>query len=131
MFPVTLYHNPQCGTSRNVLALIRAAGIEPQIVEYLKTPPDRATLHDLLARLCLTPRGLLRPKGEVYESLGLADPALPDALLVDAMLAHPVLINRPLVLTPRGALLCRPVDRVHELLPAPTAPPATGPLPTP
>ena len=116
---VTIYHNPACGTSRNVLAMIRASGVEPEIVEYLKTPPDRATLMDLLARTGLRPRELLREKGTPYADLGLADPALADDELVDAMLAHPILIERPVVVTARGARLCRPSERVLDLLDAP------------
>lgn len=115
---VTIYHNPACGTSRNVLGLIRNAGIEPAVIEYLKTPPDRATLEALIARMGLTARALLREKGTPYAELGLADPGLSDAQLIDAMLAHPVLINRPIVVTPLGARLCRPSETVLEILPA-------------
>jgi len=115
---VAIYHNPACGTSRNVLAMIRHAGIEPEIIEYLKTPPARVDLLDLMARAGLTPRGLLREKGTPYAELGLGDPALSDDALVDAMMAHPILINRPLVVTERGVKLCRPSEVVLEILPA-------------
>ena len=119
MTDVTIYHNPGCGTSRNTLALIRNAGVEPQVIEYLKTPPDRATLESLLARMNLKPRQLLRDKGTLYAELGLDDERLGDAELVDAMLAHPVLINRPIVVTPRGVKLCRPCEAVLDILPPP------------
>lgn len=114
---VTIYHNPACGTSRNTLALIRDAGIEPEIIEYLKTPPTRDRLVELIAAAGTGARGLLRDKGSVYDELGLADPGLGDDALIDAMIAHPVLINRPLVVTPKGVRLCRPADRVRDLLP--------------
>lgn len=114
---VTIYHNPACGTSRNTLALIREAGIEPRIVEYLKTPPDRATLLDLLAKTKLKPRELLREK-EV-EKLGLGDAsAWSDAEIIKQMLAHPILMNRPVVVTPKGAVLSRPADSVLKILPS-------------
>ena len=116
---VVIYHNPACGTSRNVLAMIRNAGIEPHVVEYLKTPPSRALLESLIARAGLTPRALLREKGTPYAELGLDDPALDDAALVDAMMTHPILINRPLVVTPLGVRLCRPSEAVLDLLPQP------------
>ena len=116
---VTIYHNPACGTSRNTLALIRNSGTEPKIIEYLKTPPSRDTLLDLLRRADLTPRALLREKGTPYAELGLADPALTDDQLVDARMAHPILINRPLVVTPLGVKLCRPSEAVLDILPAP------------
>ena len=118
MSGVTIYHNPACGTSRNVLGLIRNAGIEPTIVEYLKTPPSRATLLQLIAQMGISPRGLLREKGTPYEELGLADTSLSDAQLVDAMMAHPILINRPIVVTALGTKLCRPSEVVLEILPA-------------
>jgi arsenate reductase len=124
MSAVTIYHNPACGTSRNTLALIRNAGIEPQVVEYLKTPPDRATLESLLARMNFKPRQLLRDKGDLYVQLGLADERLNDAALIDAMLAHPILINRPIVVTPSGVRLCRPAEAVLDILPAPGRGPA-------
>lgn len=115
---VTIYHNPACGTSRNTLAMIRNAGIEPEIIEYLKTPPSRTTLQDLIVRAGLTVRALLREKGTLYTELGLADASLTDAQLLDAMMAHPILINRPLVVTPLGVRLCRPSEAVLDILPA-------------
>jgi arsenate reductase (glutaredoxin) len=114
---VIIYHNPDCGTSRNTLAMIRNAGIEPHVIEYLKTPPSRALLRQLVARMGIGLRDLLREKGTPYAELGLADPALTDEALLDAMMAHPILINRPIVVTPKGAKLCRPSERVLELLP--------------
>lgn len=114
---IVIYHNPDCGTSRNTLAMIRNAGIEPHVVEYLKTPPSRALLETLIARAGLTPRALLREKGTPYGELGLADTSLSDADLIDAMMAHPVLINRPLVVSPLGVKLCRPSEEVLDLLP--------------
>jgi arsenate reductase len=114
---VTIYHNPACGTSRNTLGLIREAGIEPTVIEYLKTPPDRATLVDLLKRMGIRPRELLREKGTPYAELGLAAEHWTDAQLIDQMLAHPILINRPIVVTPRGVKLCRPSETVLEILP--------------
>jgi arsenate reductase len=117
MTAITIYHNPACGTSRNVLALIRGAGIEPTVIEYLKTPPDRATLESLIARMKIRPRDLLREKGTPYAELGLAEDRWSDAQLIDLMLAHPLLINRPIVVTPRGVKLCRPSETVKELLP--------------
>jgi arsenate reductase len=116
---IVIYHNPECGTSRNALAMIRNAGIEPHVVEYLKTPPSRPLLESLIARAGITPRTLLREKGTPYAELGLADETLPDAALVDAMMAHPILINRPLVVSPLGVKLCRPSEEVLDLLPAP------------
>ncbi len=116
---ITIYHNPKCGTSRNVLALIRNTGEEPRIVEYLKTPPTRDELVDLLARSGLAPRELLRRKGTPYDELGLDDLALTDDQLIDAMIAHPILINRPLVDTPLGVRLCRPSETVLDILPNP------------
>lgn len=115
---VIIYHNPKCGTSRNVLGLIRNAGIEPHIIEYLKCPPTRALLQQLIARAGLTPRQVLREKGTPYAELGLGDPALSDDALLDAMMAHPILINRPIVVSPEGVRLCRPSDLVLEILPA-------------
>ena len=114
-----IYHNPACGTSRNTLAMIRNAGIEPHVVEYLKTPPTRAMLVNLIRLAALTPRQLLREKGTPFAELGLADDALPDDALMDAMMAHPILINRPLVVTPLGVRLCRPSELVLDILPAP------------
>ncbi|CAN5383793.1 arsenate reductase (glutaredoxin) [soil metagenome] len=116
---IIIYHNPGCGTSRNTLAMIRNAGIEPHVVEYLKTPPARALLAQLIARAGLTPRALLREKGTPYADLGLADDSLSDEALLDAMMAHPVLINRPIVVSPLGVRLCRPSEAVLDLLPAP------------
>ena len=115
---VTIYHNPDCGTSRNTLAMIRNAGIEPEIIEYLKNPPDRATLKDLIARAGLTVRAALREKGTPYAELGLADASLSDEQLLDAMMEHPILINRPFVVTPLGVRLCRPSELVLDILPA-------------
>ena len=114
----TIYHNPACGTSRNVLAMIRNAGIEPTVIEYLKTPPDRATLVKLIADAGLTVRAALREKCDPYESLALADPKWDDEQLLDFMLAHPILINRPIVVTEIGTRLCRPSELVLEILPA-------------
>ncbi|MDR5772800.1 arsenate reductase (glutaredoxin) [Caballeronia sp. LP006] len=116
---VIIYHNPKCGTSRNTLALIRNAGIEPKVVEYLTAPPDRATLTSLIARAGLSVREALREKGTPYAELGLGDTSLTDEQLIDAMLAHPILINRPFVDTPKGARLCRPSELVIDLLPEP------------
>ncbi|WP_293371434.1 arsenate reductase (glutaredoxin) [Nevskia sp.] len=118
MMSITIYHNPACGTSRNTLAMIRNAGIEPTVIEYLKTPPDRATLVDLIARTGQPVRALLRDKGSPYDDLGLADPKWSDAQLIDFMLEHPILINRPLVVTPLGVALCRPSEKVLDLLTA-------------
>jgi arsenate reductase (glutaredoxin) len=117
--PVTIYHNPACGTSRNTLALIRNAGIEPVVIEYLQTPPDRATLVDLLKRMHMRPRELLREKGTPYGELGLASEHWTDEQLIDHMLAHPILINRPIVVTPWGVKLCRPSEAVLDILPLP------------
>jgi arsenate reductase len=116
---ITIYHNPACGTSRNALAMIRNAGIEPNIVEYVTTPPSRAVLVDLLARAGLSPREALREKGTPYAELGLGDEGLSDDALIDAMVAHPILINRPLVVSPLGVKLCRPSEEVLDLIPAP------------
>ena len=115
---IIIYHNPECGTSRNALAMIRNAGIEPHVVEYLKTPPTRALLESLIARADMTPRALLREKGTPFAELGLGNPELTDAQLIDAMMAHPVLINRPLVVSPLGVKLCRPSEAVLDLIPA-------------
>ena len=117
--PVTIYHNPACGTSRNTLALIRNAGVEPTVVEYLKNPPDRATLIDLLARMDMRPRALLREKGTPYAELGLGEAHWTDEELIDQMLAHPILVNRPIVVTPWGVKLCRPSEAVLDILPLP------------
>lgn len=114
---VTIYHNPACGTSRNVLAMIRNSGEEPRIVEYLKTPPSRAELVDLIARMRITPRQLLRRKGTPYDELGLDDPEFTDDRLIDLMIEQP--INRPIVVSPLGVRLCRPSEAVLDLLPNP------------
>ena len=119
MRTIVIYHNPDCGTSRNALALIRNSGVEPHIVEYLKTPPSRTLLVEMMERAGLTPRALLREKGTPFAELGLADKTLTDVQLVDAMMAHPILINRPLVVTPLGVKLCRPSEAVLEILPDP------------
>jgi len=118
MSAVTIYHNPACGTSRNVLGLIRNAGIEPVVIEYLKTPPSRAELADLIRRMGVPVRAVLREKGTPYQELGLDDPALTDDQLLDAMMAHPILINRPIVVTERGVMLARPSEAVLDILPA-------------
>lgn len=118
MTDIIIYHNPDCGTSRNTLALIRNAGIEPHVIEYLKTPPARALLGQLIHRSGITPRELLREKGTPYADLGLGDENLTDSALIDAMMAHPVLINRPLVVSPLGVRLCRPSEAVLDILPA-------------
>ena len=115
---IVIYHNPECGTSRNALAMIRNAGIEPHVIEYLKTPPSRAMLERLIDRAGIAPRDLLREKGTPYAELGLDDPALSDAQLIDAMMEHPILINRPLVVSPLGVKLCRPSEEVLDLIPA-------------
>ena len=114
---IIVYHNPACGTSRNTIAMIREAGIEPHVVEYLKSPPIRALLVELIARSEMTPRELLREKGTPFAELGLDDEGLSDDALVDAMMAHPILINRPLVVSPKGVKLCRPSEAVLDLLP--------------
>ena len=116
---ITIYHNPRCGTSRNTLALIRNTGVEPQVVDYLSAPPDRATLAAMIAGAGLAVRAAMRSKEQVYADLGLDDPALSDDALLDAMLANPVLINRPFVVTPSGVRLCRPSELVLEILPLP------------
>jgi len=115
---IIIYHNPECGTSRNALAMIRNAGIEPHVVEYLETPPSRAMLESLIERAGITPRELLREKGTPFAELGLDDPALSDVQLIDAMMEHPILINRPLVISPLGVKLCRPSEEVLDLIPA-------------
>ena len=114
---IIVYHNPECGTSRNTLGLIRNAGIEPHVVEYLKTPPTRELLVQLIARAGISPRDLLRKKGTPYAELSLSDTTLSDDALLDAMMAHPILINRPLVVSPLGVKLCRPSEAVLDLLP--------------
>lgn len=122
---VTIYHNPACGTSRNTLALIRNAGVEPTVIEYLKTPPSRDELRDLIAKAGLTVRQAIREKGTPYAELGLGNPALTDDQLLDAMMAHPILINRPFVVTPEGVRLCRPSEVVLDILPLPQRGPFT------
>ena len=114
---VTIYHNPACGTSRNTLAMIRATGEEPNVIEYLKTPPSRDTLKDLLISMGMRPRDILRQKGTPYAELGLDDPTLSDDAVLDAMMEHPILINRPIVQTPLGTKLCRPSEAVLDILP--------------
>lgn len=116
---VTIYHNPACGTSRNTLAMIRNAGIEPSVIEYLALPPDRQTLQAMIRDAGLTVREAIREKGTPFAELGLGDPALTDGQLLDAMLAHPILINRPFVVTELGVRLCRPSELVLDILPAP------------
>lgn len=118
MTDIVIYHNPECGTSRNALAMIRNAGIEPHVVEYLKTPPSRSLLENLIERSGISPRALLREKGTPFAELGLDNPALTDAQLIDAMIEHPILINRPLVVSPLGVKLCRPSEEVLDLIPA-------------
>ncbi len=117
MSGITIYHNLDCGTSRNVLGLIRNSGAEPRVIEYLKTPPSRAELVTLLAQMGITPRQLLREKGTPFQELGLGDPKWSDDELIDAMMDHPILINRPIVVTPLGTKLCRPSEAVLDILP--------------
>ena len=114
---VIIYHNPECGTSRNTLAMIRHAGIEPHVIEYLKTPPSRVLLQQLIARMRISVREAIREKAAPYAELGLANPALTDDQLLDAMMTHPILINRPIVVTPNSVRLCRPSELVLDLLP--------------
>jgi len=116
---VTIYHNPDCGTSRNTLAMIRQSGVEPEIIEYLKTPPSRERLKDLIAEMGISVRDLLRQRGTPYHDLGLDDPTWTDEQLIDKMLEHPILINRPIVVTKKGVKLCRPSETVLPLLPNP------------
>lgn len=116
-----IFHNPKCGTSRNTLAIMQASGETPDVVEYLKTPPSREYLAELLALMHITPRELIRSKENVYSEIGLDNPTLSDAQLIDAMIAHPILINRPIVVTNKGAALCRPSERVFELLENPVS----------
>ena len=113
---VTIYHNPACGTSRNTLAMIRQSGVEPEVIEYLKNPPSRARLIELISAMGIPVRALLREKGTPYAELGLADPKWSDDELIDFMMAHPILINRPVVATPKGTKLCRPSEAVLDLL---------------
>ena len=119
MTDITIYHNPACATSRNVLSLIRNTGAQPTVIEYLKDPPDRNTLGALIAAMGMPVRDLLRIKGTPYKELGLADPKWSDAQLIDFMLQHPILINRPIVVTPLGTRLCRPSETVLDILPTP------------
>ena len=119
MTEITIFHNPNCGTSRNVLALIRNTGCESQVVEYLRTPPSRETLRALIAQMAIPVREVMRQKEKIYTDLALDNPALGDDALIDAMLAHPILINRPIVVTPLGTRLCRPSEAVLAILPLP------------
>ncbi len=119
MHDVIIYHNPACGTSRNTLGIIRHAGIEPHVIEYLKTPPSRAMLAALIERMGISPRALLREKGTPFDELGLSNESLSDEALIDAMMAHPILINRPIVVTGKGVKLCRPSEEVVAILPQP------------
>lgn len=122
---ITIYHNPACGTSRNALAMIRQSGEEPEVIEYLKTPPSREKLVQLIAAMGISPRNLLREKGTPYAELGLGDPRWSDDELIDFMMEHPILINRPIVVTPLGARLCRPSEAVLDILPNPNIGPFT------
>ncbi|MGO8951983.1 MAG: arsenate reductase (glutaredoxin) [Rhodomicrobium sp.] len=119
---VTIYHNPACGTSRNTLALLHQNGVEPEIVEYLKAPPSRARLVELLAAMDMKPRALIRKKGNLYDELGIGDPKWTDGELIDFMIAHPILIERPIVVSPEGVRLCRPPETVLEILPSSAKP---------
>lgn len=119
MSDITIYHNPRCGTSRNTLAMIRNSGEEPTVIEYLKTPPSRERLVELIAAAGLGVRGIMRAKEALFTELGLTDPAKSDEELIDAMMAHPILINRPIVVTPLGTRLCRPSEVVLDILPQP------------
>ena len=119
MSDITMYHNPQCATSRNVLALIRNTGVEPEVIEYLKTPPSRDKLLALVGQMGISVRALLRQKGTPFDELGLGDEALTDDALLDAIVTHPILMNRPIVVTPLGARLCRPSEAVLDILPLP------------
>ncbi|MFK7965740.1 MAG: arsenate reductase (glutaredoxin) [Burkholderiaceae bacterium] len=116
---ITIYHNPKCGTSRNTLAMIRQSGEEPEVIEYLKTPPGRERLVDLLQQMKISPRDLLRQKEAVYQELGLDDPQVSDDALIDAMTTHPILMNRPIVIGPKGTRLCRPAENVLDILAQP------------
>jgi arsenate reductase (glutaredoxin) len=119
MSHITIYHNPVCGTSRNTLAMIRASGVEPKVIEYLKTPPSRTELLKLIEAMGITPRQLLREKGTPYLELGLQDEGVSDGAIIDAMMHHPILINRPIVVSAKGARLCRPSELVLSLLDEP------------
>lgn len=125
MMAITIYHNPACGTSCNTLAMIRQSGEEPEIIEYLKTPPSRDRLVELIRDMGITPRALLRRKGTPYDELGLDDLKWSDGEIIDFMLAHPILINRPIVVTPKGTRLCRPSEAVLDILPNPDIGPFT------
>ncbi|MBE0445046.1 arsenate reductase (glutaredoxin) [Psychrobacter sp. FME5] len=116
-----IFHNPKCGTSRNTLAIMQASGENPEVIEYLKTPPSRDYLVELLAKMNTSPRELLRSKEAINDELGLDNPALSDDVIIDTMIAHPILINRPVVVTDKGAALCRPTERVFELLDNPVS----------
>lgn len=122
---ITIYHNPACGTSRNTLAIIRQSGEEPEVIEYLKTPPSRERLAELIQAMAMTPRALLREKGTPYAELGLGDAKWSDDEILDFMLAHPILINRPIVVTPLGVMLARPSEAVLDILPNPDIGPFT------
>jgi arsenate reductase len=122
---ITIYHNPACGTSRNTLAIIRQSGEEPEVIEYLKNPPSREKLVELIAAMGMTPRALLREKGTPYAELGLGDPKWSDDEILDFMLAHPILINRPIVMSPLGVVLARPSEKVLDILPNPDIGPFT------
>ncbi|WP_127754626.1 arsenate reductase (glutaredoxin) [Devosia sp. 1566] len=122
---VTIYHNPDCGTSRNTLAMIRQSGVEPDVVEYLKTPPDRATIRQLVADAGLTLREALRQKGTPFDAVGLGDPSVDEEAMLDAIAAHPILLNRPFVVTAKGTRLCRPSELVLEILENPAIGPFT------
>lgn len=122
---ITIYHNPDCGTSRNTLAIIRQSGEEPQVIEYLKMPPSRDRLVEMIKAMAMTPRQLLREKGTPYAELGLGDPKWSDDEILDFMLAHPILINRPIVVTPLGTVLARPSEAVLDILPNPDIGPFT------
>ena len=119
MSGITIYHNPQCGTSRNVLALIRNTGVEPEVIDYLKNPPSRDKLRELLTQMGISVRALLRQKGTPFDELGLGDESLTDDALLDAIAAHPILMNRPVVVSPLGTRLCRPSEVVLDMLPLP------------
>ncbi len=116
---ITIYHNPACGTSRNTLAMIRQSGVEPEVIEYLETPPSREKLVELIGAMDMSPRALLRQKGTPYDELGLGDDKWSDDELIDFMMAHPILINRPIVVTGKGTKLCRPSEAVLDILPNP------------
>lgn len=116
---ITIYHNPACGTSRNTLAMIRQSGAEPEVIEYLETPPSREKLAELIGAMAISPRAVLRQKGTPYDELGLGDDKWTDDQLIDFMIAHPILINRPIVVTAKGTKLCRPSEAVLDILPNP------------